>query len=328
MSVHALADALVKSNAFESVSVVEQNDTRNPDMGTADYLVWYQVRTIQPDNSGAWLAHWQIRRAGNNAMVGAAVDPGVAAGTPRYASFVKSVREAALRLGGTSLAAGIPGTQPTGDKSRRIVSSGSGIIIDGQGHVVTNNHVVATCPELRVIDAANESVAATVIARDGTNDLALLKAAHHWPASASFLDGGDLRQGESVVVAGYPLGTLLSSSMSVTTGSLTSLTGPRDDSRLLQVTAPVQPGNSGGPLLDASGAVIGVVTGTLNGMVLAVATGTLPQNVNFALKAAVVRTFLDANRISAAKASARSELNAADIGDIARKFTVRVECRQ
>jgi S1-C subfamily serine protease len=310
------------------VSVVEQNDTRNPDIGTADYLVWYQVRTIQPDNTGAWLAHWQIRRAGSDAITGAAMDPGVAAGTPRYASFVKSVRDGALRLGGTSLAGGIAGTQPTGDKSRRVVGSGSGIIIDSQGHIVTNNHVVATCPELRVIDAANENVAAAVVARDATNDLALLKATHHWPVMASFREGGDLRQGEQVVVAGYPLGTLLSSNMSVTTGSLTSLTGPRDDSRLLQVTAPVQPGNSGGPLLDGSGAVIGVVTGTLNGMVLAVATGAIPQNVNFALKAAVVRTFLDTNRIGWTKASARSELTAADIGDIARKFTVRVECRR
>jgi len=59
-----------------------------------------------------------------------------------------------------------------------------------------------------------------------------------------------------------------------------------------------------------------------------VATGAIPQNVNFALKAAVVRTFLDTNRIGWTKASARSELTAADIGDIARKFTVRVECRR
>jgi len=58
--------------------------------------------------------------------------------------------------------------------------------------------------------------------------------------------------------------------MAVTTGSLTALAGPRDDSRLLQVSAPVQPGNSGGPLLDGGGNVIGVVTGTLNGIVLAV----------------------------------------------------------
>jgi hypothetical protein len=95
----------------------------------------------------------------------------------------------------------------------------------------------------------------------------------------------------------------------------------------LQVSAPVQPGNSGGPLLDSSGSVIGVVTGTLNGVVLAVATGTIPQNVNFAIKTAVLRNFLDTNGIGYASAAPKREISPADIGELARRFTVRVECQ-
>ncbi len=152
---------------------------------------------------------------------------------------------------------------------------------------------------------------------------------YHWPEPARLRDTKDVRPGDSVVVAGYPLSNLLGSNMSVTTGSVSQLSGPRDDSRLLQVTAPVQPGNSGGPLLDGESNVIGVVTGTLNGLVLAIATGALPQNVNFAVKTSVVRNFLDTNGIHYLSATARRVgRSAADIGAAARNFTVRIECRQ
>jgi hypothetical protein len=95
----------------------------------------------------------------------------------------------------------------------------------------------------------------------------------------------------------------------------------------LQLSAPVQPGNSGGPLLDSGGSVIGIVTSTLNGMVLAIATGAIPQNVNFAIKSTVLRNFLDANGIGYAGASQRHDVSPADIGDLARRFSVRVECQ-
>jgi S1-C subfamily serine protease len=324
-NIRVMADALVKSRTFEASTIVEQNDTRNPEIGDADYLVWYQVRTLLADNTGAWIGHWLVRRAGSEATAGAAMDPGVPAGTARYASFAKSVREGLQRLGGTSVA-GAAGTQTSGGKGKRTISSGTGIIVDTQGRVVTNDHVVRNCGTLQVTDAANTSHAVTVAAHDSVNDLAVLTAAHHWPQAATLRDGHDLRPGESVVVTGYPLSGIVGSSMAVTTGSLTALAGPRDDSRLLQVSAPVQPGNSGGPLLDSGGGVIGVVTGTLNGMVLAVATGTIPQNVNFAIKTAVLRNFLDTNGIHYASAAAKHEIPAADIGELARRFTVRVEC--
>ena len=102
----------------------------------------------------------------------------------------------------------------------------------------------------------------------------------------------------------------------------------RDDSRYLQISAPVQPGNSGGPLLDASGHLVGIVTAKLNAMRLARFTGDIPQNVNFALKAEVARTFLDSKGIVYQTARSDQQLSPADVGDIARPFTVHVECEQ
>jgi len=325
LEIRAEADALVKAGEFETVTIREQNDTREPDFGDADYLVWYQVRSTLPEGQGQWSGGWRVRRAGNTAVRTAGVDQGVAPGVARYQSWVRSVHQAATDLGGASSASG---AKPASAGSRAVVSSGSGIAVDGNGDVLTNAHVVATCTEPRVLDAAGEGHEATILARDATNDLAVLRVKDfRVPVTATFRDGTDLRPGDNVVVTGYPVAGLLGSEMSVTTGSLTALAGPRDDSRLLQISAPVQPGNSGGPLLDREGNVVGIIVSTFNGGMLALVTGAIPQNVNFAIKTSVAEAFLDVHHIGHAAASARPGLSPADLGERARKFTVRVECR-
>lgn len=319
-----VADAIVKAPVFERASLVEQNDTVDPEAGDADFLVWYRVRSVGANNAGPWVAGWVIKRTGNNAISGVNADPGVPVGAPRLNSFLKSIRDSALRLGGTSVA---------GAKApaARVSGSGSGILIDADGHVLTNNHVAGACGEIRVTNADHLTENATLAARDETNDLALLKLPHGWDGAASLRDSKTLRPGENVVVTGYPLSGLVGSEMSLTTGSITSLVGPRDDIRRVQISAPIQPGNSGGPLTDAAGNVIGVVSDTLNALVVGAALGgAVPQNVNFAIKASVAQLFLDAKNIPYAFTADRPsrDLSAADVGDIARRFTVRVECRQ
>lgn len=325
-NVHELADAVIRSGAFESAIMTEQNDVLTPDIGDADFLIWFQVRTTLPNNTGLWLGQWLVRRAGNPATSVAAIDAGTAPGTPRLASFVKSVRQDALRLGGQSVSGTTASSLPSGGNAASAGVSGTGIIVDRQGHLITNEHVIRSCTQPSITDAANATYRASIVAKDAVNDLALLKVEHNWPQAATFRNGHEPRPGDSVVVTGYPLHGLLGSGMAVTTGSLTALTGPRDDSRLLQLSAPIQPGNSGGPLLDEDGHVIGVVSSMLNGLALAVVSGALPQNVNFAIKAAIVRNFLDTQNIDYAVAASAHELSPGDIGDLARKFTVRVEC--
>ena len=136
------------------------------------------------------------------------------------------------------------------------------------------------------------------------------------------------RPGDSVLVIGYPLHGLLASEANVTTGTVSASAGLRDDTRYLQITAPVQPGNSGGPLLDQSGNVVGVVVAKLNAMKLAKHTGDIPQNINFALKANVAKGFLESYGIEYESVPKGKVLSVPDVADAAREFTVRVLCYQ
>jgi S1-C subfamily serine protease len=200
---------------------------------------------------------------------------------------------------------------------------GTGFFV-GDGMVVTNAHVVKGCSEVS-IGPPERRVTARVIARDGDNDLALLRAATY-PTAVAVLRLS-VRQGEAVTAYGYPLPGLLSSGGNLTTGNITALSGIGDDSRFLQISAPVQPGNSGGPLLDGGGNVVGIVEGKLNAIKVATAIGDVPQNVNFAIKASVMATFLDSNGVNYRTGQLGAGRSPADIGEDARRFTVPVECR-
>jgi len=127
-------------------------------------------------------------------------------------------------------------------------------------------------------------------------------------------------------VVGFPLPGLLTSLPSVTSGAVTALAGIRDDVRFYQISAPVQPGNSGGPVLDNSGNVIGVVQSKLNALLVVRATGDIPQNVNFAIKSSVAQNFLNTHGIEFHTASSDQELKPGQIGENAIKFTVAIEC--
>jgi S1-C subfamily serine protease len=315
---HAVADVLARSHLFTAVTVVEQNDTDEPAAEGADYVIWYQVRSATPNNAGPWSGHWRLKRAGNPAVGSITFDPGTAAGLPRFESFLKSVRLAVANPAATASA---------GDSNTsHALKGGSGIVIDGRGNVLTNNHVIAGCEALRVTDTGGTASPATLVAADAANDLALLGTERHPADWAGFRDSHGLRPGEPLVVTGFPLAGLVSPDMAVNTGSLTALSGLRGDSRQFQFSAPVQPGNSGGPVIDDSGRVVGIATAELNGLAIAAATGTLPQNVNFAIKSSTARTFLEAHDITLDTAAAGQRMTAAEVGDVARKFTVKVEC--
>ncbi len=167
------------------------------------------------------------------------------------------------------------------------------------------------------------------LASDAPNDLALLTTSRKSSTSATFREGRGIRPGDTVVVAGFPLQGLLTSDLSITTGTVSALAGPGDDRRFLQITAPVQLGNSGGPLLDLSGNVVGVVVGKLDALKLLRLTGDLPQNVNFAISAWTARPFLDAHSVpykTAPAARGIDMLAPADVAARARALTVLVEC--
>jgi S1-C subfamily serine protease len=300
--------ALQQSKLFDTVDVVERKDPGDPDFDGHDYLVWFKVATSE---GGRWYELWQVRHAPEQGAETAGIDSR-ALQRDRMISWVESVQQAAFSLGGAP--------------SRGGGSVETGIVISAAGHIVTNNHGVKACHEVRV-RLAGEPFPATLLAHDAENDVALLKADHVFPSSAKFR-AIPIRQGESVVAVGFPLPGLIGSGSDVivTTGIVNALTGIRNDTRFLQISAPIQPGNSGGPLLDASGLVTGIVTQSLSTVAPAESTGILAQNVNFAIKPAVVRNFLDSNAVSYATAPPGKELTTADIADAAKRFTVKVEC--
>jgi len=190
-------------------------------------------------------------------------------------------------------------------------SSGSGIFISESGYILTNDHVIDGCRDIWVRRNGDIGRSDSIIARDAANDLALLMSDGHVPAAevAAFRNGAPIRAGDSIAAYGFPLAGMLSSSGNVVSGNVTALTGVGDDVRYFQISAPVQPGNSGGPLLDYSGLVIGIVNAKLNDLALAKATGDLPQNVNFAIKEKVILGFLEAHSIAYRSIVAQEKLD-------------------
>ena len=208
-------------------------------------------------------------------------------------------------------------------------STGSGVLIGAHGEILTAAHVVEGCDATTVQFPSKPMQPADVVARDDQNDLAVLRTANP-PAGAgvAFREGKPIRPGDNVVALGYPLSGLLASSANLSVGIISALAGLGNDSRYYQISAPVQPGNSGGPLLDASGHLVGIVTAKLNALQVARVTGDVPQNVNFAVKATVAQAFLDSNSIDYQTARSEQQLGNAEVGETVRPFTVFIRCQK
>lgn len=219
-------------------------------------------------------------------------------------------------------------TARSGGKRRALkkVAAGSGFRVGPDGHILTNAHVVDGCTEVRVPPAPHaRSRRVTVAARNDSADLALLEGPLGGRAAA-FRRGRGIRPGAGIVVAGFPLHGMLAKGVNVSVGSVSALAGPGDDNRLIQISAPVQPGNSGGPVLDYSGHIVGVVVARLDAVNTVRATGSIPQNVNFAVSAGTARAFLDAEGVAYATAPSVENRAPEDVAAAARKFTVLIEC--
>jgi uncharacterized protein len=212
-------------------------------------------------------------------------------------------------------------TPPAAKKSDTEESSGTAFFVSKDGKALTNAHVVEGCRQIRV---GGDGQYAWLLARDDKNDLALVATELHPAQAANWRL--QVRQGEDIVVYGFPLTGALASGGNVTTGNVTALAGLADDSRFLQISAPVQPGNSGGPLLDRNGAVVGIIVSKLNALGIASVTGDIPQNVNFAIKASVAAAFLDAQLVTHAENAGASAFSTPDLAERARSFTVQVVC--
>lgn len=204
--------------------------------------------------------------------------------------------------------------------------TGTMFLVSRNGHAITNQHVTGGCIELR-IQGRNEL--ARLVTEDTVNDLALLQLPGGVTDNAAIAsEPGKLRQGEDIVAFGFPLNTLLSSGGNLTPGVVSALTGLGNNTNQIQITAPIQPGSSGSPVLNKKGEVVGVVSMKLDDGKMAKVTGQIGQNVNFAVSGQTLKSFLDTHKVTYTSGSGffSREKGTADLADEARKWTLVVEC--
>lgn len=202
------------------------------------------------------------------------------------------------------------------------ISTGTGFYVAPKT-ILTNAHVVEGCTSVTV--SLNRSPSpAKVMARDEANDLALVSAGEESAKTAAFRGG--VKLGEDIAAFGFPLSEQLASSGNFTRGNITATAGLHDDSRHVQFSAPIQPGNSGGPLLDESGNVVGVIFSKLRDTRTADGSGDVHQNVNFAIKSAMVLSFLESNGVTPQIGTTGEALRAVDLAARAQEFTVAIRC--
>jgi S1-C subfamily serine protease len=205
---------------------------------------------------------------------------------------------------------------PFGTKKGR--SNGTGFFVTADGYVVTNAHVVEGCEDPTVVCGLAGPIPAQVLARDATNDLALLKVDFLSDQVATLRAG--VRIGEEIAAFGYPLLHKLSTGGNFTVGNVSALAGFENDSRHIQISAPIQPGNSGGPVIDQGGNVVGVVVSKMHNF--------SHQNVNFAIKVNVLTVFLDSHGVPYSMGANESLLQGVELAEKAQSIAVLILCEK
>jgi S1-C subfamily serine protease len=217
---------------------------------------------------------------------------------------------------------------PPSQKRESKSSVGSGFFVSKlmgstDAYVVTNFHVIDGCKSgIKVRYPIYQPVSAYVHAADPANDLALFST--KLPANGFPSFRLNLKQGEQIASYGFPFGADFAS---FTMGNVTSVVGLDNNTSAFQISAPVQPGNSGGPLLDMNGRVVGMAQGILGTLRAAEALGgAIPQNVNFGITATTIIGFLQAHGVDYRIDTERTKFEPEQIAEEAKKFTVKVTC--
>ncbi len=219
------------------------------------------------------------------------------------------------------------------------IEIGSGFYVSKFRHIVTNQHVVNQCKKITVGDSMSTQITSDLIASDKKNDLAILQTISMEMASTdtkSFIEnlsiqivpivsGGLIRAedvigGEEIFVAGYPLGNMVSDSMRLVQGLVNATKGYENDITQFETDASIKKGNSGGPIYDTKGNIVGIAVKRLN--------VSQSDNFNFAIKGTTVKQFLDAHGVITSLANRKSQLSSTEIYKIASKQTVMVVCHR
>ncbi len=176
--------------------------------------------------------------------------------------------------------------------SKGVVYVGTGFVVLNGGYIVTANHVVENGKTISALCGTEAVRPALVVSRDPANDIALLKVETPLRYHLTIADEGSVHTGDKVFTIGFPLPELLGAEGKYSEGVISSLSGYQGAANLMQMTTPIQPGNSGGALVDTNGHVIGIVTSTAAARVFYENSGNIPQNINWAVKSDYLRPLL------------------------------------
>ena len=205
------------------------------------------------------------------------------------------------------------------------ISSGSGFFVNNNGYLVSNYHVVEMCQYVLAV-RDGDLLNVKVVASDITNDLIVGKVEELSNNGFLALSSDGAFLGDNVIAAGFPLAGTLSDNLKVTRGIVSSMSGLNNNYSEYQIDAAVQSGNSGGPLIDASGNVVGVVVSQLNKYAILQEKGRIPENVNFAVKSQNVGVFLSANNIDFISKDSKKVIQNRVVARSAEDSTVMLLC--
>ena len=195
-------------------------------------------------------------------------------------------------------------------------SSGTGFYVSNTGHIVSNYHVIKECNSVKLTFKGKE-VSANVLAVDKTNDLAILKSDLS-PTKVYSVATEDASLLDNIIIAGYPLGKKVSSTIKTSKGSITSLAGFGNNYSEFQTDAALNKGNSGGPIMDQKGNVVGVAVanyGKQSGV----------ESFNFGIKSSTLKTFANANGLKFLPPN-NKDLSNKDLGQLITEATIYLEC--
>ena len=201
--------------------------------------------------------------------------------------------------------------------------SGSGFFISDEGHLVTNHHVVNYC-NITQVNYFGKTGKAKVVAYDRINDLALLET-DITPKDKFDISTQDAKLLDDIYVAGYPFGKAVSSSVKVTKGVVSALAGLENNYALVQIDAAIQPGNSGGPIVNTNGDVVGVAVAKLDYKDALESYGVIPENTNFGIKSSILKNFTSANSIKNSNQESK-EIPKDQVGEKIQNATAYVGC--
>ena len=195
-------------------------------------------------------------------------------------------------------------------------SSGTGFYVSNTGHIISNHHVVEGCNTVKLTFKGKE-VSANVLAVDKMNDLAILKA-DLTPSKVYSVATEDASLLEDIIIAGYPLGKKVSAAIKTSKGSITALAGYGDNYSEFQTDAALNQGNSGGPIMDQKGNVVGVAVANYG-------KNAGVESFNFGIKSSTLKTFANANGLKFLPPNNR-DLSNKDLGQLITEATIYLEC--